>query len=202
MDEMMNYRQIRIDQMKEKESIKERNIWLDESLDGDSEYLILKMFDKIISIDKTNGIKPCDALPINLRISSYGGSAHTCFSIVDRIKALRKIKYKIHGYAYGKCMSSAFKIFICCSKRFAQPSCDFMCHMPNHGEYGGFFTAEDDKRRHLNSERLWQKARSIILEFTNIPKEMLDVAKDRNDDLYFWGEESIEKNLGIVDELF
>lgn len=202
MDDIMNYRQIRIDQMKEKECLKNRNIWLDESLDGDSEYLILKMFDKIVSMDKDKNIKPESALPINIRISSYGGNAHTCFSVVDRITALRKSGYQIYGYAYGKCMSSAFKIFISCSKRFAQPSCDLMCHQPNHGEYGGYYTAEDDKRRHLNSERLWRKARSIILKYTNITEEMLDFAKDRNDDLYFWADESIENNLGIVDELF
>jgi ATP-dependent protease ClpP protease subunit len=201
MDEMMNYRQVRIDQMKEKECLENRNIWIDEHLDGDSEFLILRMFDRIVGMDISRGIKPCDAEPINVKISSYGGSEFVCFSTVDTITQLRKMGYRIYGYAYGKCMSSAFKIFISCTRRFAQPTCSLMCHQPNHGNYGDWSTMEDDRRKYEAIKRSWLKAKEIILTYTNITEKMLDDAIERNDDLYFWAKESMDMNLGIVDEL-
>jgi ATP-dependent protease ClpP protease subunit len=201
-DGFMNYKSIRIHQLKEKECLDKRTIWLDESIDGDTEYMVLKMFDRIVGMDIKAKISPENSEPILLKISSYGGAVNASLSIISKIESLKKLKYRIYGYAYGKCMSGAFKIFISTSRRFAQPTTDLLCHMPNHGEYGGFYTMEDDKRRYTSSKRSWDRCKKVILKYTNLTDEMLEEAVGKNEDMSFWADESIEQNMGIVDELF
>jgi ATP-dependent protease ClpP protease subunit len=201
MDEYMNYREVRIEQLKEKECLQKRTIWIDEEITENTEFMVLRMFDKIIEMDEKNKIKPENADIIHLKISSYGGNVNSSLSIISKIESLKKIGYKIYGYAYGKAMSGAFKIFISCTKRFAQSTTDLMCHMPNHGEYGGYYSMEDERRKFENLKRSWIRCKDVILKYTTIPEKLLDEYVDKNDDLYFWADESIEKNLGIVDEL-
>jgi len=201
-DSFMNYKSIRIHQLKEKDCLDNRTIWLDESITGDTEFMVLKMFDRIVTMDVKAKISPENAEPILLKISSYGGAVDASLSIISKIEALKDTKYRIHGYAYGKCMSGAFKIFISCTRRFAQPTTDLLCHMPNHGEYGGFYTMEDDRRRYASSKRSWDRCKKVIIKYTNLTDEMLEEAVGKNEDMCFWADESIEQNLGIVDELF
>ena len=201
MEEYLNYKDIRIEQIKDKECLENRIIWINEEITDITEFMVLRMFDKIIEIDKKRDIKPEDADIIHLKISSYGGSVNSSLAIISKIESLKKIKYKIYGYAYGKCMSGAFKIFISTSRRFAQPATDLMCHQPNHFEWGGYNTMEDDRRRYEGIKRSWERCKKVILKYTNIPEEMLNDSISRNDDLCFWADESIEQNLGIVDEL-
>jgi ATP-dependent protease ClpP protease subunit len=202
MEEYLNYKQVRIEQIKEKECLENRTIWLNEDISDTTEFMILRMFDKIIEMDNKNKIKPENADIIHLKISSYGGSVHSTLAICSKIESLKKLNYRIYGYAYGKACSGAFKILISCSKRFAQPSCDLLCHMPNSTEgYLYYSTMEDKRRSYENSKRLWLRCRDIILKNTNITEEMLEETIHSNDDFCIWADESIEKNLGIVDEL-
>lgn len=201
MEEYLNYKDIRIEQIKENECLNNRTIWINEGITENTEFMILRMFDKIIEMDKKNKIKPENADIIHLKISSYGGNVNASLAIISKIESLKLIGYKIYGYAYGKAMSGAFKIFISCTKRFAQPTCDLMCHQPNHGEYGGYYTLEDDRRRYEDTKRSWQRCKKVILKYTNITEKMLEESVRVNDNLYFWADESIEQNLGIVDEL-
>lgn len=201
MEEYLNYKQVRIEQLKEKECLDSRTIWINEEITENTEFMVLKMFDKIVDMDKKNKIKPENADIIHLKISSYGGNVNSSLSIISKIESLKEIGYKIYGYAYGKVMSGAFKIFISCTKRFAQRNTDLMCHMPNHGEYGGYYSMEDERRKYESLKRSWLRCKEIILKYTNIPEELLDEYIDKNDNLYFWADESIKQNMGIVDEL-
>lgn len=200
-DNFMNYRDIRIFQIIEKDCLKNRIIWIKDEITPETEFLFEKMINKIVELDKENGINPKDTEPIQIHISSYGGCVHSTLSICDTIERLKSMKYKVYGYAHAKAMSGAFKILISCTKRFAKPSSDLMCHMPNGFEYG-YKTMEDKRREYEAIKRLWERCKNIILKNTNISEDLLNEYIGRNEDLYFWADESIINNMGIIDELF
>lgn len=200
-DNFMNYRDIRIFQMIEKDCLKNRIVWIKDDITSETEFLFDKMINKITEMDKENNINPNDAEPIQIHISSYGGCVHSTLSICDTIESLKSKGYKVYGYAHAKAMSGAFKILISCSKRFAKPSSDLMCHMPNGFDYG-YNTMEDKRRNYERCKREWERCRKIILKNTNITNDMLEESIKNNSDLYFWADESIENNMNIIDELF
>jgi len=52
------------------------------------------MFEKIVEKDQNEGIKPSQAEPIILKISTYGGSVYATLSIISTIETLRDSGYQ------------------------------------------------------------------------------------------------------------
>lgn len=188
-----------VEEIKLNAYINERTVYLNDlEIDEDTEFIVNRMFEKIVERDKKNGISPENAEPIILKISSYGGHVFASLSIISTIETLKDMGYKIIGMAYGKIMSGGFKIFISCSERICQRHTRFMYHQVQSYEYG--HTSVEGSKRKLNDlEELWRRCQDVILKYTKITQERLDEITKLDIDVYLWPEEAIK--LGCVDKI-
>lgn len=188
-----------IEEVKTNGYLNERTIYLtDYSIDEDTEFIINRMFEKIVERDKKNNISPKDAEPITLKISTYGGSVFASLSIISTIEELKEQGYKIIGKAYGKVMSGGFKIFISTSERICQRHTRFLYHQVQSYEMG-HTSVEQTKRRLKDLEASWRRCQDVILKYTNISQEKLDEITQLDLDVYLWAEEAL--SLGVVDKI-
>lgn len=188
-----------IDEMKINAFVNERTIYLtDEEIVEDTEFIINRMFEKIVERDKKANIKPEDAEPIILKISSYGGHVYAFLSIVSQIEYLKELGYKIIGIGYGKIMSGGFKILISCSERWCQRHSRLLYHQVQGLEMGRT-SVESDRRRLKDMEEMWRRCQDIILKYTKITQEHLDIITREDRDVFLWAEEALE--LGAIDKI-
>lgn len=188
-----------VQEMKVNAFLKDRTIYLTEDITNDTELTVNRMFEKIVKRDEINNIEPKNADPIKLKISSYGGLVTASLSIISTIETLKEKGYRVHGYSYGVAMSGAFKIFISCSKRYAQKNTMLMYHQPSNFQYG--HSDVEDKERALESSRvLWEACKDVIKKYTSITEEHLNKITVEKRDVYLFGKDGFENN--IVDELF
>lgn len=186
-----------VEEVKLNAYINERTIYLnDDSIDEDTEFIVNRMFEKIVERDQKSGINPENAEPIILKISSYGGSVYATLSIISTIEALKESGYRIIGKAYGKIMSGAFKIFISCSERICQRHTRFLYHQVQSYELG-HTSVEQSKRKLKDLEQLWQRCQDVIIKYTSITQEKLNDITEHDLDVNLWPEEAIA--LGCVD---
>jgi ATP-dependent protease ClpP protease subunit len=188
-----------VEEIKLNAYINERTIYLnDDTISEETEFIVNRMFEKIVERDQKSGIKPKDAEPIVLKISTYGGDVFATLSIISTIEMLKDMGYCIIGKAYGKVMSGGFKIFIACSERICQRHTRFLYHQVQSYEFGN--TSVEQSKRKLNDlEELWRRCQDIILKYTNITQEKLDDITKHDLDVSLWAEEAI--NLGCVDKI-
>ena len=188
-----------VEEIKLNAYINERTIYInDDSICEETEFIVNRMFEKIVERDLASGIKPSQAEPIILKISSYGGSVFASLSIIATIETLKDSGYKIIGKAYGKIMSGAFKIFISTSERICQRHTRFLYHQVQSYEIG-HTSVEQTKRRLKDLEASWRRCQDVILKYTNITQEKLDDITEHDLDVYLWPEEAIL--LGCVDKI-
>ena len=188
-----------VEEIKLNAYINERTIYLnDNTIDEDTEFIINRMFEKIIERDKKCNINPENAEPIVLKVSSYGGSVYATLSIISTIETLKDMGYKIIGKAYGKIMSGAFKIYISCTERICQRHTRFMLHQVQSYELG-YTSVEQSKRKLKDLEELWRRCQDVILKYTNITQDKLDNITEHDLDVSLWSEEAII--LGCVDKI-
>jgi len=188
-----------VEEIKLNAYINERTIYLnDVSICEDTEFIVNRMFEKIVEGDQKKGISPKSAEPIILKISSYGGSVLASLSIIATIETLRESGYHIIGKAYGKIMSGAFKIFISCSERICQRHTRFLYHQVQSYEMG-YTSVEQTKRKLKDLEASWRRCQDVIIKYTNITQETLDDITEHDLDVYLWPEEAII--LGCVDKI-
>lgn len=183
-----------IDEMKINAYLSERTIYINEEITEETEFIVNRMFEKITERDEKEGTKE----PINIKISSYGGNVFATLSIIAKIESLKENEYIINGYAYGVCMSGAFKIFISCTNRFAQRNTRFLYHQVQSYEMGDM-SVEKAKRRLKDLSELWKRCQGVILKYTDITQEQLDTITREDRDVYLWTEEAMQ--LNIVDKV-
>jgi ATP-dependent protease ClpP protease subunit len=199
MDLVMQSSNKLIDEIKLQAYLKERTIYLnDDTINEETEFLVNRMFERIVEHDEQEGISPQNAEPIKLKISSYGGSVYATLSIISCVESLREKGYKIIGIAYGKIMSGGFKIFIACSERFSQRHTRFLYHQVQTEEMGRS-SVEQSRRRYKDLDEMWERAQSIILKYTKITKEHLKDITEKDMDVYMWPEEAMA--VGAVDQI-
>lgn len=131
--------------------------------------------------------------PINLIVNTYGGSVYDGFGLVAVIDASET---PVHTYLYGKAMSMGLLIYASGHRRFAHPLGTLMYHQISTGAQGKI---EDIKLTVTQSEKLGERYDHYLLSVTNLPKEKIDLAKDRKEELYLTALEAIE--YGLVDEI-
>jgi ATP-dependent protease ClpP protease subunit len=188
-----------IDEMKLNAFLNERTIYInDNEIVEDTEFIINRMFEKIVERDNKAGIKPENAKPIILKISSYGGDVFASLSIISQIEYLRDLGYWIIGIGYGKIMSGAFKILIACSERWCQRHSRLLYHQVQSFEMGRT-SVESDRRRLKDMEEMWCRCQDIILKYTKITQEQLDIITREDRDIYLWAEEAL--SLNIIDKI-
>lgn len=188
-----------IDEMILNAYINERTIWLnDPEINEETEFIINRMFEKIVDKDLNQGIKPKDADPITLKISTYGGSVYATLSIISTIERLKEIGYKIIGIAYGKVMSGGFKILISCSERLCQRHTRLLYHQVQSYELG-HTSVEQSRRKLKDLDEMWRRCQDIIMKYTNITQDTLDEITKLDMDVYLWAEEALK--LNVIDHI-
>lgn len=136
-------------------------------------------------------IKNYEREPIYLYINSEGGSVYDSLALVDIISTAST---PVVTFCTGKAMSSALTIFLAGHYRIAGPYSTFMYHEISQDVQGFISSVKQDLRE---SERLQNMIDEFILLKTNIPKDVLNMHRDKKNDWYIPAEEAVE--LGIAD---
>jgi len=142
--------------------------------------------------DNAAHIKDYKREPINLIISTQGGSVYDALGLVDMIESC---KTPVHTYAYGKIMSAGIYIYVAGHKRFCGKFTTFMYH-----ESQATF---DDCHSILNSrskemDRLEKVMNGILMSKTKITEKKLKEWHNERE-AYIDSIEALK--LGIVNEI-
>lgn len=145
------------------------------------------------SIDTYNSDSSLDVEPIQLYISSFGGSIYDVFSFIDYI---RLMKAPIHTIALGKTMSCGALMLLSGDRRFATQNATILIHQVSDGTFGTF----QNMLEHMaETKRLSDVVNEIIMTYTNIDEEFLQEIQEKKYDYYMTAEEALE--LAIIDEI-
>ena len=128
---------------------------------------------------------------ITVEISSYGGCTDCGSAMVDRIMEMQQMGIHVDTKCNGMAYSMAFILFIVGERRSGGKLSKYMNHASST-THSGF--VEKIKNDVAFSEQSDNQFDSLILKQTNMPKERLEMAKLKNDWIFY--DEAIE--LGIV----
>ena len=135
--------------------------------------------------------------PVQMYISTWGGSAADMFSVYDLIRSMRG-KVPVHTIGLGKVMSAGVVLLASGEKghRKIGANCRVMFHGVQAGHAGTIFNLENEME-----EAKWTQERYIkaLVKETNMSLGYLKKLIDRKLNVYFSAEEAVE--LGIADEI-
>lgn len=132
--------------------------------------------------------------PIDLYISTLGGSVYECLALVDVIK---ECKVPVTGIALGKVQSAGVVILAACDYRKSYKHTLFMWH--------GISAAIDSMTlrdiKNLRSQYRYQEKQlvKILTKRTNLKKKFLHGILDSAEDWYFRPKDA--KRYGLIDEI-
>jgi len=136
--------------------------------------------------------------PINIYVSTHGGSASDMFSILDIMEMIKKSCCDISTYGIGKVMSAGVPILAAGTpgKRKVARHCRIMLHTVMAGTGGTIFNMENDLE-----EIKWiqEKYIEVLAANTKMTKSKIKKMLKTQRDVYISAEEAI--NLGIADEI-
>lgn len=118
--------------------------------------------------------------PINIYLSTYGGTIYDMLAIYDEIKSLQK-EYEVNLYCVGKIMSAGTIIMLSVDfeHRFCYPNTTFMFHSISSYTLGKIKEMEEKVSEVKRLHKLMYK---IYKENTSIPEEKLeDIYKSKKD---------------------
>lgn len=133
--------------------------------------------------------------PINLIISTYGGSVDEMFALYDTIKFL---PCPVHTVAIGKVMSAGVLLLAAGKKgkRMIGKSARIMIHPVSGGAYGNVFQMVNDTSEH---QRLQNQMVDAIARESKASKDQLLKIMKTGHDVYILPEEALR--LGLVDKI-
>lgn len=136
--------------------------------------------------------------PIELFVSTNGGSADEMYAVVDTIQYLQKLGIEIECIGLGKIMSAGVMVLAAGSKgkRRAGKNTRFMLHSLQAGTQGSLPSMKVDMK---NFGQMQEKYIIALSELTNLSYKELKKIIFKNADTYFTTDEAIE--MGIVDEI-
>jgi ATP-dependent Clp protease protease subunit len=164
------------------EGLKNRRIVLNQEIDAtviEFACLAIRNFndeDKDTAIDERK--------PIELYISSPGGSVYDGFSLVNEIIVS---KTPVHAICSGYCMSMAVAIYAAAHKRIAMPYTNFMIHEISAGAMGRNIEIERVTKENKRLQKMYDE---IITSRTKIEQKKLDSVKKNSLDWFFGAEEA------------
>jgi ATP-dependent Clp protease, protease subunit len=177
----------------EKELFKDRIIYLNEDISAFTIANIVPLIHKINKDDEKAGIEPSKRVPIQLHITSYGGSAYDGWQIVSTIE---NSKTPVHTYVEGYAMSMALPIFLSGHKRFLGKFASLLYHELRGGANG---TRQEVKRLDKEYDRLQKAYDDYIISKSSVTQEILDDHQERISDWYINAEEAAKYSM--YDEL-
>lgn len=136
--------------------------------------------------------------PIEMFISTNGGSADDMFAIVDTIKYLDSKGCEVHMAGIGKVMSAGVLILASGTKgkRRIGSNTRLMLHPIQGGTAGAFPRMTDDMRTMKNAQEHYI---GVLARETKLTIKDIRRIVNRRKDTYFTAHEAIE--MGIADEL-
>lgn len=180
-------------------AIDKRIVFIVDEVNEVTMFLARHLLEKIVRIDDKENIPVGQRQPIEIRISSPGGSVIDGLSLISYIEYLKKdLRYviKTHVLAEACSMASA----ICCvgtkGFRTAQRHSQIMVHQPSGGKWGRQNYQEMKEDVEL-IEKYYERLISIMISNTDLTREMFEDITSRKYDLYFWAEEALKH--GIID---
>lgn len=126
---------------------------------------------------------------LTVNITSVGGLVYGFNAMYD---ALSKLKCKIITRGFGLCSSGGFYLMLAGQERFAGKGTEFLYHTLGYGLWYAKLQYHIEHAEYQN--KVQERLDSIVLEKTNITKEML---KDkRKEDWWMLFDEALE--LGVI----
>ncbi len=134
--------------------------------------------------------------PIELYISTFGGSALDMFSIYDGVRMCISNEVEVHTYGFGKVMSAGVLLLACGTKgqRRIGKNCRVMLHGVISGQSGHIHDIENEMEETKFTQKQYHKA---LAQETNMTQTYLKKLVARKTNVYFTAQEAVE--LGIAD---
>lgn len=182
--------------MAEKINYKRRNIYLNGDIEEDIAKKVIEQIIEINAYDKEQRMEDIyyKANPINLFLTTDGGSVGEALAIYDAIKYS---KTPVDIYVLGKCYSAGFVILGAGNHRFAYPNATLMTHEVSYSSSYKQLTAHEDYGN--ESRKIQKKINELILKDTNIPREELQWHYEHKKDWFINTEEALR--FGIIDKI-
>jgi len=135
--------------------------------------------------------------PIDLVVSTWGGSAADMFSIYDTMRSIRD-DCEINTLGLGKVMSAGVLLLSAGTKgkRKIGENCRLMLHGVTSGQHGNLTDLENEM-----AEAQWTQDRLIhcLSKESNMTKKYIKKLLDKRMNVYLTAEEAVD--LGIADEI-
>jgi ATP-dependent Clp endopeptidase proteolytic subunit ClpP len=179
--------------------ILDRVFYLDDYVEAET---VMPIVSAIIDINKSDKyLKAKYALdglvytpkPIEIYISSYGGSVYDGLALVG---AIESSVVPVHTIVTGKAMSMGLIISIVGHKRFATNYSTFMYHQVSSQIWGTVQHMEEDL---VEAQRLQKVLEGIVTSKTLISEKRLAKIKKLKKDAYMDTQEAYE--YGLIDEI-
>lgn len=192
----IQYVDVNFEDMKLKSALNLRKIIIAEEFTRESIYKVQYLINKIVDLDNQLN-KPKEERVIYFDISSYGGCAYSCLSLIGTCEYIReKYGYSIHTNINSMAMSAGFFFAICGDYRTMNRYGCGLIHPMLSGTGGSLQSMIDDVE---HDKRLWQQIVNITKRYTNFTDEELEELKKCKSDKYMLAEEMLEKNC--IDEI-
>jgi len=133
--------------------------------------------------------------PIEMIISTYGGSADDMFALYDIMRMIQK-DCEIHTFGLGKVMSAGVLLLAAGTKgkRKIGENCRVMIHSVIAGNHGNLHNLENEMDEIRNSQENYVAA---LVKETNLTKRTLKKLLERKVNVYLSAAEAVE--YGIAD---
>ena len=137
--------------------------------------------------------------PIELYLSTYGGSALDMFSIYDAVRMCQADGVEVHTHGLGKIMSAGVLLMACGTKgkRKIGKHCRVMIHGVISGQSGHIHDIENEMEE---TKYIQQQYHRALAAETNMTQAYLKKLVARKTNVYLAAEEAVE--LGIADIIF
>ena len=141
-------------------------------------------------LDETAYIKEEYVQPferIRIEISSYGGCTDSGSAMLDRIMEMQEMGLHVDTHCNGMAYSMAFILFIVGERRSGGKFSKYMNHSSSASTYGMIDKMKTDIDFYGECDRQFD---NLILKQTDMPKERLEMARLKNDWIFY--DEAIE----------
>jgi ATP-dependent Clp protease protease subunit len=133
--------------------------------------------------------------PMEMIISTYGGSADDMFALYDAMRMIQK-DCEIHTFGLGKVMSAGVLLLAAGTKgkRKIGKNCRVMIHSVIGGNHGSIHNLENEMEEIRNSQDTYMEA---LVKETSLTKRTLKKLLERKVNVYLSASEAVE--YGIAD---
>ena len=133
--------------------------------------------------------------PMEMIISTYGGSADDMFALYDVMRVIQK-DCEIHTFGLGKVMSAGVLLLAAGTKgkRKIGANCRVMIHSVIGGNHGSIHNLENEMEEIRNSQDTYMEA---LVKETSLTKRTLKKLLERKVNVYLSAAEAVE--YGIAD---